>query len=138
MSGLTAASTRPLAMPMMTVARNSTSKFGATSVSSVPPMWPAAASRMMRAHAEEVAERAADEDRQAEAPERRARDPADVGLVQVEERLEVAHDVAADGERHRGGDERDATGREEPSFVHGDVYPLGCGAPGFSEPAATG
>ena len=47
MSGFTAASTSPLAMPMMTVARNSTGKFGATMVSSVPPMCPAAARRMM-------------------------------------------------------------------------------------------
>ncbi len=47
MSGLTAASTSPLAMPMMTVARNRISKFGAKMVSSVPPMWPSAASRMM-------------------------------------------------------------------------------------------
>ena len=34
-------------MPMITVARNSTGKLGATMVSSVPPMCPAAASRMM-------------------------------------------------------------------------------------------
>src|SRR5262245_37600972 len=44
-SGLIAASTRPLAMPITSVAPKSTAKFGAATVARVPPMWPAAAIR---------------------------------------------------------------------------------------------
>src|SRR5438067_3912972 len=40
-----AASTRPLAMPITSVAANSTAKLGAAIVATAPPMWPAAASR---------------------------------------------------------------------------------------------
>ena len=59
------------------------------------------------------------EDRQPEAPERRAQNPAHLDVVEGEEALDVAHDVAPDGKRHGGGDERDAAGEEEALSVHG-------------------
>ena len=37
----------------------------------------------------------------------------------LEQLLKLAHDVAANRERHRRGDERDAAGSEEPVLVHG-------------------
>ena len=65
------------------------------------------------AHAERVDQRSAEQNREAKAPERGPGDPSDFDLAQTEHRFEIAHDVAADGERHGGGDERDAAGAEE-------------------------
>ena len=79
----------------------------------VPPMWPAAASVASVRMPSASTERAAEQDREAEAPERGAGNPSDFDLAQAEHRFEVAHDVAADGKRHGGGDERDAAGAEE-------------------------
>ena len=67
-----------------------------------------------RAHAEEIAERSAQQDGEAEAPERGAGDPADVGFAQREQLFEVAHDVAANRERHGRRDERHAARAEQP------------------------
>ena len=114
-----AASTSPFAIPTMTVDAKNISKLVEKTVSSAPPMWPAGREAEDRAHPEHVAERPADEDRQPEAPERRAQNPADLDVVEGEEALDVAHDVAANGERHGRGDERNAAGEEEALSVHG-------------------
>ena len=67
-----------------------------------------------RAHAEEIAERSAQQDGEAKAPERGAGNPADVGFAQREQPFEVAHDVAANRERHGRRDERHAARAEQP------------------------
>ncbi len=64
------------------------------------------------ADSKSVAQGAAKEDRESEAPECSAADPADLCFVQREDVLEVAHDVSADGEGHGGGDECDAARSE--------------------------
>jgi hypothetical protein len=69
--------------------------------------------RHQPAHAEHVHELTAEEDREREAPEGGADDPAHLLLAQAELVAERVHDVAADGEGHGGGDERDATCQEE-------------------------
>ena len=73
-------------------------------------MWPAAASRMMvpmpsTSHSGPPMQIDSPKPQNA-AP----RNPAELRLVQLKDLLEVAHDVAADRERHRGGDEGDAAG----------------------------
>ena len=68
-----------------------------------------------RAHSQQIAQRPAQQDGKAEPPERGAGDPPDVGLAEPELALEIAHDVAANGKRHRGCDERYAAGDEQPA-----------------------
>jgi hypothetical protein len=72
-------------------------------------------------HAKHIAERTANQDRQAEAPERRTEDPPDLHIVEREQTLDVAHDVPADREGHGGGDQGEATGGEKARLVHGWV-----------------
>src|SRR2546427_125907 len=67
-----------------------------------------------RTHSEEIAERSAEQDREAEAPERGTGDPADVGFAQREEPLEITHNVTANRERHGRRDEGYAARAEQP------------------------
>src|SRR5262245_18703037 len=71
-----------------------------------------------RRHAERIDEWPTEQNREAEAPERRTRNPPDVGGGQPERTLEVAHDVAADRERHGSGDQCNATRPEQARWIH--------------------
>ena len=70
-------------MPMTSVAEKRTAKFGATIVGQRAADVAGGGEPEERAHAEEIAQRPAQQDREAEAPERGAGDPADVGLGQA-------------------------------------------------------
>src|SRR6266702_1850084 len=123
--GLIAASTSPFAMPMVSVAAKRTRKFGAAIVAMVPAMWPAAARRSSvpipsRSHSGPPSRI------ERPNPQNAAGDPPDVGLAEAEVALEVAHDVAADGERQRRGEERDTAGDEKPALVHRDPKKTRC------------
>src|SRR3712207_9332133 len=73
-----------------------------------------------RLQAYEVYDRPADDDRQRESPEGHAGDPAYVLVIQREVRPPGPYDVAADGEGHRGGDQRYAARHEQ-------APPIRCG-----------
>ena len=47
--------------------------------------------------------------------------PPDLHVREAQFLLDLTHDVAADGKRHRRGDQGDTTGDEETTLVHGDA-----------------